>query len=96
MLFEHGDGTFSRINTVVVQRDKLYTHFVGADIFIDGLGTLIVHHVQCGLVVARAEDGKYLREGGDERGVSAAWHGLHDDGVDIVDVRHKNILHIFK
>ncbi len=25
-----------------------------------------------------------------------AWHGFHDDGVDVVDVRHENILHILK
>jgi hypothetical protein len=96
MLFERGNGAFSRVNTVVVQRDKLYIHFVGADIFFGGLGTLVVHHVQCGLVVAHAEDGKYPREGGDEQGVGAAWHGLHDKGVDVVDVCHKNILHIYK
>ncbi len=70
--------------------------FVGTDIFFDSLGTLVVHHVQCGLVVAHAEDGKYLGEGGDKQGVGAAWHGSHDDGVDVVDVLHKNILHILK
>ncbi len=57
--------------------------------FFDGLGTLVVHHVQCGLVVACAEDGKYLGEGRDEQGIGAAWHGSHDDGVDVVDVRQK-------
>ncbi len=65
-LLECGDGAFSRVNLVVVRRDKLYIHFVGAGIFFDGLGTLVVHHVQCGLVVTRAEDGKYHGEGGDE------------------------------
>jgi hypothetical protein len=91
MLLEHGDCAFSHINTVIVQWD-LYIYFVGANIFFDSLGTLVVHHVQCGLIVARAEDGKYLREGGDEQGVGAAWHGSHDDGVDVVDIHHKNIL----
>ncbi len=69
---------------------------VGAEIFFDSLGTLVVHHVQCGLVVAHAEDGKYLGDGGDERGVGVAWHGSHNDGVDVVDVRHENRFHIFK
>ncbi len=77
------------MNMVVVRRDKLYIRFVGAVIFFDGLGTLVVHHVQCGLVVMRAEDGKYLGEGGNEQGVGAAWHGSHDDGIDVVDIRHK-------
>ncbi len=72
MLFGHGNGAFSCVNMVVVQWDKLYIHFVGTGIFFDGLGTLIVHHVQCELVVAHAEDGKYLGEGGDEQGIGAA------------------------
>ncbi len=66
MLLERNDGAFSRVDTVVVRQDRLYINFFGADLFFDGLGTFVVHHVQCGLVVLRVEDGKYLGEGGYE------------------------------
>ncbi len=48
------------------------------------------------MVVSRAKYGEDVRERGDKGCVGAGWHRPHDDCVDVVYVRNKNVLHILE
>ncbi len=48
------------------------------------------------MVVLCTKYGKDFRERGDEGLVGAGWHWPHDDCVDVVYVRNKNVLHILE
>ncbi len=76
--------------------DQLDVHLVGSDVLLNRLGALIVHHIQCWLVIASMEYCKHFREGGNEQGVGVGWHWLHDDCVKVIDVRNKDILHVLE
>ncbi len=59
-------------------------------------GSLVVHLIQCWLVVVSMEYCKHFEEGGNEQGVGAEWHWLHNDCVKVVDVHNKDILHVLE
>ncbi len=71
MFFEGSYGSFRSIDTVVVWRDQLDGHFIGADVLLHRLGALVVHDVECWLVVSSPEDIEDLSEGSNEGGISA-------------------------
>ncbi len=59
-----GNGTLHGIDTVVVQWDQLDVHLVGSDVLLNRLGALVVHHIQCWLVITSTEYHKHFEEGG--------------------------------
>jgi hypothetical protein len=81
---------------VAVRWDQLDVHLVGSVVLLNRLGALVVHHIQCWLVVASTEYHKHFKKGGNEQGVSAGWHWLHNDCIKVIDVRGKDILHVFE
>jgi hypothetical protein len=96
VFFKCGNGTFSGVDTVVMWWDQLDVHLVGSDVLLNCLGALVVHHVQCWLVIASMEYCTHFGEGGNEQGIGAGWHWLHDDGIENVDIRDKDTLHVLK
>ena len=68
-------------------------HVILANVHRDGLGAFVVHYVQCGVIVAGGESGKDVGEGVDHGAISLGGHGAHEDGVEVVNVCHKNVLH---
>ncbi len=52
MFFESSDGSFCGIDTMVVVKDKLDVYFLGPDILFNSVGPIVVHHVQCWLVIS--------------------------------------------
>ncbi len=97
MLFKPGNGTFRGIDAVVVQWDQLNVHLVGSNVHLNCFGALVVHHVQCWLVVVLStENCKHFGEDGGEQGVSTGWHWLHDDCIKVVDVCNKDTLHVLE
>ncbi len=87
---------FSSIDAVVVRWDQLDVHLVGSDVLLNCLGALVVHHVQCWLVIARREYCKHFGEDGNEQGIGVGWHWSHDDFVKAVDVRDKDITNVLE
>ncbi len=96
VFFKHGNGTFRSIDVVVVWWDQLDVLLVGLDVLLNRLGARVVHHIQCWLVFTSTEYHKHFREGGNERGVGAGWHWLHNDCIKVLDVRDKDILHVLE
>ncbi len=96
MYFKCGDGTFCGIDAVVVQWDQLNVHLVGLDVLLNCFGALVVNHFQCWLVVLSMEYCKHFGESGNNQGVGAGWHWLHDDCVKVVDACNKDILHVLE
>ncbi len=66
MFFIHGNGTFRDVEAVVEQWDQLNVHLVGLDVLLNCFGALVVHHIQCWLVVASTEYCKHFGESGNE------------------------------
>ncbi len=74
MFFKCGNGRLHGVDAVVVWWDQLNVHLVGSDVLLNHFGLLVVHHLQCWLVVASTEYCKHFREGGNEGGAGAGWH----------------------
>ncbi len=87
---------FRGVDKVIVRWDQMDAHLVGLDVLLNHLGAIVVHHIQCWLVIVSTEYREHFGEGGNERGIGAGWHWLHDDCVEVVDVSNKDILHVLE
>jgi hypothetical protein len=81
---------------MVMWRDQLNCHPVGADVLLNHFGAFAVHDVQCWLVVPSMQNSKDFVEGGNEGGVSARGHWADNDGVEVIDVGNKDVSHVFE
>ena len=93
VLLERGDGAFSGVDSVVVGGDEVNIHIIFANVGLDGFGTFVVHHVERGVIIAGGKGGEDVSEGGDHGTIIFGGHRAHKDGIEVVDIRHKNILH---
>ena len=73
---------------------KLDSQFFCANMSFDCLGAFIIHYIQVGLIMLCSESSKYVGECRDESGIGARRHRAYDDGVEVVNVSDKNILHV--
>ena len=96
MFFEGDDGTFGCIDAMVVWWDQLFLHLVLFDVFLSGLGTFVIHDVEHRRVLLCLQNVEDFREGGDEGCVGAVWHWAGDDGVKVITVCNKTVLHILE
>ena len=87
------DGAFGGVDPMVVGGDKVNVHVILANVHRDGLGAFVVHYVQCGVIVTGGESGEDVGEGVDHGAIILGGHGAHEDGVEVVNVCHKNVLH---
>jgi hypothetical protein len=84
MLLEHFKCTFGGIDSVVVGWDEVDVHMVALDRRFNGRGW----------IPAGIEIGKYVRECCNHGTIGFGWHGADKDGIQVVDVCHKHILHV--
>ncbi len=96
MIFESSDGLFGGIDTMVMWRDQLNCHPVGADVLLNRFGSFDVHDVQCWLVVPSTQNSKDFGKGDNEGGVSAQGHWSDNDGIDVIYVGNKDVNHVFE
>jgi hypothetical protein len=96
VFFETSDGLFHSVNTMVMWRDQLDCHLVGADVLLNRFGAFIVHDVQCWLVVLSTQNSEDFGEGGNEGGGSARGHWVDNDGVEVIDVGNKDVNHVLE
>ncbi len=47
MLLEHSNHAFGGIDSVIVGWDEVDVHLVDLDVCFVGLGTLIIHNIEC-------------------------------------------------
>ena len=98
MFFEGVNGTFCIIAMMVVQWDQLYLHLLLFDVFLNGLGAFVIHDIEHRLVLVllclqNVED---FCEGSDERCISVVWHWVDHNGIKVINVCNKYVLHILK
>ncbi len=96
MFFESSDGLFGSADTLVMWRNQLDCHPVGADVLPNRFGAFVVHDVQCWLVVPSMQNSKDFGEGDDEGGISARGNWVDNDGVEIIDVGNKDVNHVLE
>ncbi len=94
MFFERSDGLFGGVDTIVMWRDQFDHHPVGVDVLLNRFGALVVHEVQCWLVVPSTQNSKDFGEGGDEGGISAQGIWVDNDGIEVIDVGNKDVNHV--
>ncbi len=96
VFFESSNGLFGSVDMMVMWRDQLDCHLVGADVLLNCLGAFIVHDVQCWLVVPSTQNSKDSGEGGNEGGISARGCWADNDGVEVIDKGNKVVLHVLE
>ncbi len=94
MLLAHCNCVFCDVDSVIVGWDKVDGHMVVLDVCFDCLGTFIVHNVECGCIPVGIEIGKYIRERCNHGTIGFGRHGVDKDSIQVVDVCHKQILHV--
>ena len=96
MFFEGANGTFSGIDAMVVWWDQLNFHLVLFDVFLNGLGAFMIHDVEHRQVLLCLQYVEDFREGGNDGCVGVVWHWADDDGVKVINVCGKNVLHVLE
>ncbi len=96
MFFESSDDLFGGIDTMLMWRDQLNCHPVGADVLLNRFGAFVVHDIQCWLVVRITKHSKDFVEDSNEGVVSAHGHWVDNDGVEVIDVGNKDVNHVFE
>jgi hypothetical protein len=94
MLFESCNRAFGGVDPVIVGWDEVDVHMVASDVCFDCLGAFIVHNVERGGIPAGIEVGKNVREHCNHGTIGFARHGVDKDGIQVVDICHKHILHV--
>ncbi len=93
MLFESCNHAFGSIDPVIVGWDEVDVHMVALDVCFNSLGAFIVHNVEHGCKPMGIEVGKNVRECCNHDTIGFGRHGMDKDGIQVVNVCHKNILH---
>jgi len=93
VLLECCDGALGSVDPMVVGGDKVNVHVILANVHRDGLGAFVIHYIQCGVIVVGGESGKDVGEGIDHGAIILGGHGAHKDGVEVVNICNKNVLH---
>ncbi len=96
MFFESSDGLFGGVDTMVMWRDQLNCHPVGADVLLNHFGAFVVHDVQCWLVLPGMQNSEDFNEGGNEGGISVRGHWVDNNGIEVIDVGNKDTNHGFE
>ncbi len=96
MFFESSDGLFGGIDMMVMWRDQLGRHLIGADVILNRFGAFVVHDVQCRLVAPSMQNSKDFGEGSNEGGVSVQGHWADNDGVEVIDVGNEDVNHVLE
>ncbi len=87
---------FVGVDLVIMGWDKGGVHTVALDVCFDSLGAFIVHYVEHGCISAGIEVGENVHECCNHDNAIFGWHGADKDGIQVVNVDHKHILHVVK
>jgi hypothetical protein len=96
VLFESSDDSFGGVDTMVMWRDPMGCHPIGANVLLNCFGAFVVHDVQCWLVVLSMQNSKDFGEGGNEEGVSVQGHWADNDSVEVIDVGNADVNHVLE
>ncbi len=96
MFLESTDGPFCGVDAMIVRRDQLDFHLVETDVLFDCLRAFIIHDVWCRLVVPSSKNIEDVCEGGYEGCVGLGRHWVGDDGIEVIDIHNKDVLHILE
>jgi hypothetical protein len=78
---------------MVVGGDKVNVHVIFLNVCRDSFGAFVVHHVECGVIVRGSESGEDVGKCVNHGAIVLGGHGANKDGIEVIDIRHKNILH---
>ncbi len=94
MLFEGCDRAFGRIYLVTVGGDKVDVHVVSPDVGFDCLGAFIVHDIERGRISTGVEGCEDVFESSNHCFIILGWHGADKDGIEVINLGHKHVLHV--
>ncbi len=94
MLFEGRDRAFGRIYSVIVGGDEVDVHVVAPDVGFNCLGALVVHDIECGCISTGVKVCEDVFESGNHCSISPEWYGTDKDGIEVINIGHKHILHV--
>jgi hypothetical protein len=96
MFFEGCNGLFGGIDIMTVWQDKLNVDLACFDVLFYRRRTFIVHHIQCRVISLGTESCNDFNECCDHGCVSSSGHGMDNDGIQIIHIQNKHILHVFE
>ncbi len=94
MLFEGCDRAFGHVYSVIVGWDKMDVHVVASDVGFDCLGAFVVHDIECGRISTGVEGYKDVFESGNHCSIILGWHNADKDGIEVINIGHKHVLHV--
>ncbi len=93
MLFEGRDCAFGRVYLVIVGGEEVDVHVV-SPVGFDCLGAFVVHDIEPGCISTGVEGCKDVFESGNHCFIILGWHGTDKDGIEVINVGHKYVLHV--
>jgi len=94
MLFGSCNCAFSRVDTVIVGGNEVDVHVVAPDVGFGCLGAFVVHDIERGRISTGVEGHEDVFEGGNHCSIILGWHGTDKDGIEVITIGRKHILHV--
>ncbi len=94
MLFEGRDRAFGHIHSVMVGGDEVDVHVVAPDVGFNCLGAFVVHDIERGCISTGVEGCEDIFERGNHRSIILGWHGTDKDGIEVINIGPKYVLHV--
>ena len=70
-------------------------HIVAPNVGFNCLGAFVVHDIEHGRISTGGVEGhEDVFEGGNHRSIILGWHGMDKDGIEVINICHKHILHV--
>jgi hypothetical protein len=95
LVFEGLDGSFCSIDAMVVWFYQLDVYFFAVDVLLYCLGALNIHDIELWFVSTRFQFFNDFFECGDHGFICATGHWSDNDGINAVEICHKDVLVIF-
>ncbi len=94
MLFEGRDRAFGRVYSVIAGGDEVDVHVVSPDVGFECLGAFVVHDIEPECISTGVEDREDVFQSGNHCFIILGWHGADKDGIEVINVGHKHVLHV--
>ena len=69
-------------------------HVVATDVGFDCLGAFVVHDIEHGCISTGVEVCEDVFESGNHCLIVHGWHGADKDGIEVINIGHKHVLHV--
>ncbi len=93
MLFEGRNHAFGRVYSVIVGGEEVDVHVVSLDVGFDCLGAFVVHDIERGRISTGVEGREDVFGSGNHCSIILGWHSADKDGIEVINVGHKHVLH---